>query len=56
MSFNNNEILLKGSEQGNLTEGEGSVQLTSLYYLIRLAAIDIEHIVYFFTFFQNKIP
>jgi hypothetical protein len=35
--------------RGTLTEGEGSVQLTSLYYLFRLASFEIEHIIYFFT-------
>ncbi len=34
--------------QGTLTEGYGSVQLTSLYLLARLAVFDIESIIYIF--------
>jgi hypothetical protein len=36
------------SKQGILIEGEGSVRLTSLYYL-RSAAFDIANIIYFLT-------
>jgi hypothetical protein len=35
--------------QGILTEGEGSVQLTSLYLLVKSAGFDIANIINFFT-------
>jgi hypothetical protein len=39
--------------QGTLTEGEGSIQLTSLYYF-RSAAFGNSNIIYFFL--QNMQP
>jgi len=36
-------------EQGTLTEGEGSVLLTSLYLLFWISSFYIKNIIYFFT-------
>jgi hypothetical protein len=34
-----------GFQQGSLTEGEGSVRLTSLYYLVQISCFYIENII-----------
>jgi hypothetical protein len=42
-----------GSNQGSLTEGEGSVQLTSLYYCLDKLLFTMKIL---FTLLQNKQP